>query len=78
MRRFYYETDGKKIEFYLGAPSPDTRNVLFFQAKHLQNSQNIEFPGELIQSLNNLFLLSKKYKIRLDQLCAYILTEEEL
>ena len=76
MRRFFYEVDAEKIEFYVGSPAKDTRDVLFFQSKHLSNTRNREFPPELKSGLNDLFSLSKKYKIRLDQFLAYILTEE--
>lgn len=76
MRRFYYERDNQRVEFYLGSPSKETRNVLYFQNKHMMNTQNTSFPNELMNALDDLLLFSRKYKIRLDQLCAYILNEE--
>ncbi len=76
MRRFYYESDGSRVEFYIGSPSLNTRDVLFFQSKHLMSKKNMDYNPELKQNLNDLFIFSKKYKIRLDQLCAYLLVED--
>lgn len=76
MKKFTIECDfgGQKAPFavYIGDPEPN-HHPLHFQANWLSKERGGSIPGDVMDSIQKLFDLSKQNKVSFEELCAYTL-----
>lgn len=60
------------VTIYVGSPKED-QNPIYFQTKFLQDMKGGAVPGDIIESLNKLHELAKKYGVPVAELCYHAL-----
>ena len=70
--------NGKKVPvtFYIGKPQAE-HNPIHFQAEWLASARGGNVPQEVLQSLDELMVLSKKNGVPFEELCEYALKSIE-
>jgi len=80
MKKFSIPCDfgGQKAPFtvYIGNPEMN-HHPLHFQAEWLSKNRGGTIPGEIMESLQKLFDLSKKNNVSFEELCVYALSEND-
>lgn len=80
MKKFTITCDfgGTQAPFsiYIGDPHPE-HHPLHFQAEWLASNRGGTIPGDVMDSVERLYKLSKKNKVSFEELCVYALGSDE-